>query len=65
MDGYVRVNSETPSVLDEVGVVEVKLMSESVGVTPATAFPNTSVTFTLCLTRVDVNGFALGVYATV
>jgi hypothetical protein len=61
VEGYVIVNSDRPSELEDVGVVEVKLMSESVGVTPATVFPKTSVTFTLCLTRVEVNGFAFGV----
>jgi hypothetical protein len=60
-DGYVNVNSETPSAFDEVGVVDVRLISESTGVTPVTALLKTSVIFTLCFTRVDVNGFAFGV----
>jgi len=63
--GYVTVNSDTPSAFDEVAAVEVKLIGVTVGLTPTTAFPNTSVILTLCFTSVEVNGFALGVYAIV
>ena len=61
VDGYVRVNSDTPSAFDEVAVVEVKLIGVIVGLTPTTGFPKTSVTLTLCFTSVEVNGFAFGV----
>ena len=61
VEGYVRVNSETPSAFDALAVVAVKLIGVIVGLTPATAFPNTSETLTVCFTRVDVNGFAFGV----
>jgi hypothetical protein len=65
VDGYVTVNSDTPSAFDEVAAVEVKLIGVTVGLTPTTAFPNTSVILTLCFTSVEVNGFAFGVYAIV
>jgi hypothetical protein len=59
--GYVRVNSDVPSAAVAVGVVETMLINASAGVIPTTGFPNASVTLTLCLTRVDVNGLAFGV----
>ena len=49
-----------PSRLVDVGVVEVKLISDKVGVTPTTIFPNASVTldeyFTIVEVLADVNG---------
>ena len=48
------MKSETPSALVAVGVVEVMLMRASVGVTPTTKLPNTSVTVALCFEIVEV-----------
>ena len=67
IDGYERVNSLIPSILVDVGVDAFKLISDNCGVIPTTTFPNTSVTFALYFTTVEVlaevNGTKFRLYA--
>ena len=55
------VNSLMPSKLVDVGVVEVRLISDKAGVTPTTIFPNTSVTLEVYFTIVEVLADVRGV----
>ena len=57
------MNSLIPSAFVEVGSVEFKFMIDKAGATPATAFPNTSVTFAVYFTIVDELAVAIGAKA--